>query len=311
MKDFETVDKLIQSDANVNVRFGQIKDCALHFFNNDIDVIKKLVNCGASVATSNRYHESPLIYACKLGSHKEIINFLLSNGAYVNKQTNFGRTKMIPLTLALVNMGDQIDLEITENLLYYGANMDFGKMFTDTPFITALNHSSPDVARIMIKYSVLKVWDKYRFLKMGYVERRHLISINNSKHLPYLEECMAEVSLLKEELFNSWHSLYDVCRGNICYNSYTEPYQSFSNSYKTDSFKTKYPIYIDVLIKRLGTIRQKRSKLLTNLDTLQITARTINKKVCKRLVTLNTDCVRHIAQFLTNCEIERIVSAGC
>lgn len=308
VKDFEKVDKLIKSGANVNVRFGQIKDSALHFFDN-IDIITKLANCGASVSASNRFQESPLIYACKLGRHRDIINFLMSNGAFVNKQTNFGRVKMIPLTLALEQMNDDIDLEIIENLLYYGANMDFGKMFTKTPFITALLRS-PEMAKMMIKYSVLKIWDKYRFLRMGCVERRQLISLNNSNFLPYLGECMDEVFLLKEELFNSWHSLYDICRGSINFHTYTEPYPSFLNSYKTDAFKSKYPIYIDVVLKRVDFIRCKRSKLLTNLDDVQMTNKIKSNKECKRLVALNSDCLRHVAQFLSNTDIERIVRAA-
>lgn len=309
VKDFENVDKLIENGANVNVRFGDIKDSALHFFD-DIDIVAKLVQCGASVSASNRYYESPLIYACRFGRNNDIINCLLSNGAYVNKQIHFGSKRMIPLSLALEKMEHKIDIEIIENLLYHGANIDFGKMFTQTPFITAL-HSSPEMARSMIKYSVLKIWDKYRYLRMGCVERRQLILINNDQHLSYLEQCLTEVSLLKEERFSSWHSLYDICRGNLYEDLYTAPYSSFVRTYNTDPFKSKYPIYIDVLLKRVEGIRQRRSKLLTNLDNVQISAKIKNKKECKRLVKLNSDCVRHIAQYLSNCDIERILRIGC
>lgn len=308
LKDFENVDKLIQNGANINVRFGEIKDSALHFFD-DIDIVQKLVNCGASVSASNRYYETPLIYACRFGRNHDVINCLLSNGAYVNKQIYFGRERMIPLTLALENMKDKIDINIIENLLYYGANVDFGKMFTNTPFITALK-SSTEMARSMIKYSVLKIWDKYRYLRMGCVERRQLILINNRQLLSYLEECVNEVALLKEEMFSSWHSLYDICRGNLYENLYTEPYSSFVKEYRTDAFKAKYPIYTDVLLKRVDGIRLHRSKLLTDLDNVQIAAKFKSKKDCKRLVKLNSDCVRHIAQYLSNCDIERIIRIG-
>lgn len=308
VKDFDKVDKLLKSGANINVCFGQIKDCAMHFFD-DIDTIAKLIDCGATVSASNRFHESPLTYACKLGRSQEIIKFLLSNGAYVNKQINFERKKMIPLTLALERMNDNVDLEIIEELLYYGANMDIGKMFSSTPFITALLHK-PELARMMIKYSALKVWDKYRFLRMGCVERRNLISMNSPQHLPFLDECIAEVALMKEVMFDLWHSLYDICRGNIYYHTYTGPYSSFLNSHQTEAFKRKYPIYIDVMLKRFDFIRQKRLKLLRNLDDIQITSKVKKQKQCKRLVPLNSDCLRHVATFLSNCDIERLVRAA-
>lgn len=308
VKDFEKVDKLVLSGANVNVRFGPIKDSALHFFDS-IDVVEKLVNCGASVSASNKFQESPLIYACKLGRHRDIINCLMRNGAFVNKQTNFGRMKMIPLTLALEKMNKDIDLDIVENLLYYGANMDFGKMFSQTPFISALLQT-PEMAKMMIKYSILKIWDKYRFLRMGCVERRQLVLQNNTKFLPYLEECMAEVSRLKEELFNSWHSLYDITRGSINFHTYTEPYPSFLNSYKTDAFKLKYPIYNDVLLKRVDSIRSKRSKLLINLDAVVVATKVKKNRECNKHVALNSDCLRHVAQYLSNTDIERLVRSA-
>ncbi|KAG4066022.1 hypothetical protein HA402_001269 [Bradysia odoriphaga] len=314
VKDFDKVDKLIQSGANVNVRFGQIKDSALHYFDS-IDTVTKLIECGASVSASNRYHESPLTYACKFGRHRDIIKILMSNGAYVNKQVKFGKTKAIPLTLALEAMkamNDDIDLDLVEELLYYGANVDFGKMFSFSPFITALN-SSPELARLMIKYSVLKIWDKYRFLRMGCVERRYVIATNNSSHLPYLEECSAEAERMKEEMFNTWHSLYDICRGSIYFNTYTGPFSSFLDSYKTEAFKQKYPIYINVLLRRFEFLKQKRLTLLRGLDGIRITPKIkISKKNtdCKRLTALNTHCLRHIATFLTNSDVERMVRAA-
>lgn len=308
IKDFDKVDKLIRRGANINVRFGEIKDSCMHFFD-DLEILSKLLEFGASVSASNRYHESPLIYACKLGRHRDVINFLLRNGAYVNKQISCGRTKMIPLTLALQKMNNEIDLDIVEDLLYYGANMDVGKMFSSTPFITALRYR-PEMARIMIKYSVLKVWDKYRFLRMGFVERRQLISMNYPKHLPFLEECMTEVERLKEEAFSTWHSVYDICRGAIYFQTYTEPFSSFQNSYKTKAFETKYPIYIDVILKRVDFILQKRRTLLMDLGDIKIVSKFKKNKECKRLVPLNYDCLRHVAQFLSNCDIERLVRAA-
>lgn len=310
VKDFEKVDKLISKGANVNVRFGQIKDSALHFFD-DIDIVTKLLDCGANVSASNRYHESALIYACKFRRHKDVINLLLSHGAYVNKQIKFGRMKMIPLTVALENMNDDIDLEIIENLVYYGANVDFGKMFTSTPFITALT-SSPELARKMIKYSLLRVWDKYRYLRMGCEERRRLVANINWHHLPYFEECMAEILRLKEELFDSYHSLYDICRGGICFNMYIEPYPSFQRLYKAGAFLSKYPIYGDALHRKFDFIRRKRLKLLIDLDGVRVTSKiqkNKNKKL-KRLVPLHADCFRHVAQFLSNYDIECVLRAA-
>lgn len=308
VRDFDAVDKLIQSGANVNVRFGQIKDSALHYFDS-IDIVTKVIECGASVSASNRYHETPLTYACKFGRHRKIVKVLMSNGAYVNKQVKYGKTKAIPLTLYLEKMNDNIDLELVEELLYYGANVDFGKMFSSSPFIAALD-DSPELARLMIKYSVLKIWDKYRFLRMGCVERRHVVTLNNFSHLPYLEECSAEADRMKEELFNSWHSLYDICRGSIYFNQYTEPFSSFLASYKTESFRKKYPIYIDVLLRRFEFLREKRITLLKGLDGVRIAPKSKKNKECKRLTALNTHCLRHVAKFLTNCDIERVVRAA-
>lgn len=309
IKDFDKADKLIQNGANVNVRFGEIKDSALHYFDS-VDIVKKLIESGASVSASNRFYESPLTYACKLGRNPEIIKILLNNGAYVNKQIRFGKEKAIPLTLALATMNDEVDLEVIEELLYHGANVDYGKMFTSSPFITSLSGPS-ELARLMIKYSVLKIWDKYRFLRMGVVERRQLLLINNSKHLQYLEECIAEIDRMKEVMFNSWHSVYDICRGSIYFNTYTGPYSSFLDSYRTEAFKEKFPIYIDVMIRRVAFIREKRTKLLTSLDDIRIGSKcNKNIKKCKRLVGLNTDCLRHVARYLSNCDIERMVRAA-
>lgn len=312
VKDFDKVDKLIQSGANVNVRFGQIRDSALHYFDS-IDTVTKLVECGASISASNRYHESPLTYACKFGKHRKIIKILLNNGAYVNKQVKFGKMKAIPLTLALEKMNDDIDLELVEELLYNGANVDFGKMFTGSPFITGLD-GPPELARMMIKYSVLKIWDKYRFLRMGCVERRFVVAVTNFSHLAYFEECSDEAERMKTEMFNSWHSLYDVCRGGIYFNTYNGPSSSFLNSYKTDAFRQKYPIYIDVLLRRFESLRQRRVTLLKSLDCVQIAPKakppSKKNKECKRLTPLNIYCLRHVATFLTNCDIERLVRAA-
>lgn len=307
---FDRVDQLIRSGANVNVRFGNIKDSALHFFDS-IEIVTKLIECGINASASNRFHESALTYACQFGRHRDIIKILLKNGAYVNKQTKHGQVKTIPIMLALDKSNKVIDMEVIEELLYYGANVDFGKMFSDTPFISALNGSSPELARLMIKYSVLKIWDKYRFLRMGIVERRYLVVMNAEKHLPYFEECVSEIDRMKVEMFNSWHSLYDICRGCIYFNTYTGPYVSFLKSFNTRAFADAFPIYSGVLRRRVEFIQNKRSKLFKNLDDIKFSSKFAkSEKGCKRLVALNVDCLRHVAQYLCNSDIERLVRSS-
>lgn len=117
-----------------------------------LEVVKLLVTKGADCNAIAKNHDAPLHYALWLcrgnsGSLKlatQIVDFLITNGADVEKETNSGT---IPLCIAAdINQPTLVNL-----LLHHHANIEGRSRNGDTALITAAKSRSLQVLQMLVK----------------------------------------------------------------------------------------------------------------------------------------------------------------
>ena len=143
----------------------------------DLNKVKEFVSNGANVNAQDRNGFTPLLLATR---HKEIVDFLISQGADINFQGNSQFSGVTPLMRATVfRHKDAVDLllsrgadinaksnrggntalmsainedakEIAELLILRGADVNIGGRSGRTPLMNALNSHQPEIAKLLI-----------------------------------------------------------------------------------------------------------------------------------------------------------------
>ncbi|KAK0067730.1 ankyrin repeat protein [Biomphalaria pfeifferi] len=110
--------------------------------NENLDLIKELVQSGADVNIVDANGDTPLFHACAKNS-LGIINYLLTNGAKINAQNNFGKT---PIFVAV----EKKQLELVNVLLEHGADINICDEAKDTLVSKAIKCQSSDIVTLLL-----------------------------------------------------------------------------------------------------------------------------------------------------------------
>ena len=100
--------------------------------NNDVQMLKKLMDNGFKFINCENEHDfnrTPLHKAAQNG-HKNVVEYLISQGAEVNTTDKFGKT---PLHFATGEESKDGELEIVKLLVEKGARIDKKDSFGNTP----------------------------------------------------------------------------------------------------------------------------------------------------------------------------------
>lgn len=271
LKQFVEVDRLIKDGADVNVNFGP-GDNALHYFN-DVDIIEKLISCGASVNHSNSYRETPLMHAVCYYKDVEIVKLLLKHGAWSWYSKRHGETAMsMALRSSFFNRG--LPEKVVKTLLEFGTQLEV----TELPY--------PErIAQLLIKLSLISE---------NVILPRNVIANSKTEYVVYADECEAEVKSMDSVKFNGSSSLLDIVK------NWRRWLQNESIMKLLNDHEQRYPIYGDVLFDRIHTPIMQRRNLLSKLDIVAVIAKSSEHSD----TVLNMDCKRHIMKYVSNKDLE-------
>lgn len=273
-KQFAEVDKLINDGANVNVYFGP-GDSALHYFK-DVEIIEKLLKCGACVNQTNSYRETPLMHAVSYYKHYDIVKLLLKHGASVSYSKRHGETALsMALHSSFFRQG--YPEQIIKVLLEFG---DYLK-------VTELCYPKP-ISELLIKLSLIN---------RNVCVTRNVIVNSKSEYVEYADKCQAELDLMNSTKLNNSSSLLDIVKN---WRQWL-PDQTILKFLK--DYEQQYPIYADVISDRIVANVSARCKLLSKLDELVVIAEGFE---LSRIV-LNNDCKRYMMKFVSNKDLKSFI----
>jgi ankyrin repeat protein len=128
--------------SSAKVEDDQAKTLHEAAFDGNIELVKSLVSSGADVNTQNNWGWTPLYTAAAIG-HRDIVSFLIVKGANVDTPSELGMT---PLHFAVSN--DRTD--IAKLLIEKGADCSVRDKTGMTPLYTTITRGYIDSARLLI-----------------------------------------------------------------------------------------------------------------------------------------------------------------
>ena len=176
---WDTVDEFLKHDTIIGPEGTEYLTNQLYEASesDEIEVVRKILNCGISVDTNNKFGYTPLHVAVMSG-HIGVTRILLESGARVNAIDCDGKTPIIlaaergyvemvrellnncasvntsneevitPLSSALAN-GHVV---VFKELLNYGAEVDIRDEFGDTPLYTAAREGQVEIVRELLNH---------------------------------------------------------------------------------------------------------------------------------------------------------------
>ena len=92
----ELVEKLLKNGADIDATDTKYQNTALHWaaYRNHLDLVKLLINMGATVDLRNKFGSTPLFWAARRGG-AEIVKFLLDSEAEVDARDNDRKTPLM------------------------------------------------------------------------------------------------------------------------------------------------------------------------------------------------------------------------
>ncbi|XP_076284339.1 uncharacterized protein LOC143210928 [Lasioglossum baleicum] len=293
---------LLSKGANVNAatESGITTLCAASQKNYE-DIVEILLKYGAECDPRDEEIIKPL-HAAALGGHSKIIENLLKCGAEVDSRDIYGRT-----ALHFASRGGHV--ETVKTLLEYGSDvnivsernhtpLEYGKFFEDVDsddndegdedddyhynldsddyhYIRDndgnLCHTNDSPTTKLLKQHIAKM--KTAGL---HVSDRNLLWISNDHEINnFINGCEAEIEIMKsEKIDNSYVSVYDILTKST---SQFAKNKSIVQALKSDDYKTKFPIYANMIgsrfrrgILREELLKQVRDKLLKSLPKLPL-----------------------------------------
>jgi hypothetical protein len=164
---FQTADLLRQNSADPHPR-GHLNNTPLHSaaYYGDLEVVQKLVECGASIGAKNLYGFTPLYYASfgDYGNYCSVLRLLLEHGADINARAGDGST-------ALHRASSYGRLEIVCLLLEHGA---------ETKAKNNLGKTALQVAEEKGKFEVVKLLLEHKADFNTYLISRSLVHYYNT-----------------------------------------------------------------------------------------------------------------------------------
>ena len=137
----ELIKRLLYWDPNIN------DTEELHLYeasaNNNVELVRLLLDIGADINLANRAGETPL-YVASLFGYVNIVRILTERGANINKANKNGET---PLHIASQNG----QVEVVRILLEKGANINKFDYSSETPLYVASEAGNEEVVRILLE----------------------------------------------------------------------------------------------------------------------------------------------------------------
>ncbi|OUM58897.1 hypothetical protein PIROE2DRAFT_64118 [Piromyces sp. E2] len=107
------------------------------------EIVEYLIENGADIDKGNNTGDTPLIISCKKGNDN-IVNYLINNGANINKENEDGDT---PLMIAFNKENE----DLIETLIENGADVDVENKKGDIPLIIACQKNNEDMVDYLIE----------------------------------------------------------------------------------------------------------------------------------------------------------------
>lgn len=278
-KQFVEVDRLIEEGAAVNVRFGQSRDSALHYFK-DVEIIEKLLDCGADVNASNFYQETPLMHAVSYYKDVAIVKALVRGGAWTHVRKR-GETVVSMALGATCLPRNGMPEKTLKALLEFGCHLQVDDLcYAD------------GTSKLIIKLSMIS----NNIIMVGR-------AIQDSKYVAYAEACQSEVRLMNSKHYNGSSSLLNVVK------NWQNWLPDLSIMKLLENYEETYHIYADVIFDRIHAVILDRRKLLCQLDVLVVSAEKCDGEQFENSqVILNMDCKRHIMKYVSNKDLKSFLS---
>lgn len=140
----EMADLLLKYNADPD--FGEFSPINSAIYDDDMGMVRKLIDHGADINKSTEYNPSALCTAIK-NKRMDILKYLVDNGGDVNKKDV--STQYTPLLYSII-FGDE---DTTRYLLEYGADPNIQNRSGDTPLYRSLmNDNKNAITKLLLKY---------------------------------------------------------------------------------------------------------------------------------------------------------------
>lgn len=192
---------LVNSGASLDV-VGRNGHSLLHLSVNtgNIHLILHLISKGADVNKKNERGETPLHLAAKYGQ-VEIVELLLSNGADINA---FNKLKMTALHLACIYLNEPVISYLIQN----GANISNEDIYNKTPFAELLKNCHGNYGRCVT--TIIKEFSKLTFANLA-VSESDLNSIHQDPtKRNYFYKCISELNQMANTTFYEPYNYFSV-----------------------------------------------------------------------------------------------------
>lgn len=276
---------LLGKGANINYRYGSHGETLL-FYCNTTDQVKGLVELGADINAKNKNGQSLLGHAIRRYWSMDLIRLLLKYGAHVNAQGPFGYS---PLGLAVIHQAK--NLELIELMMGYKANINgTDKYNKHKPMGDAMTNKN--CGKMLIKYGVLhnaendckKIVEKER-------EKGNMCGFPEVDQ--YLEACIGEVAIMRQEFVNGKNNLCEFLN------------QSQNGRLHIDSTidVSRFHIYKDLIQETIKRVTH-RNNLLKELNAVRV-----QTPSGQEMVRLDYDSIFEIADYLDNEDLQSLIGA--
>lgn len=260
------------------------------------EIVKELLSYGAEVDAKDYNGKTPLLNAVSQRKDLALVIELLENGADPNARNIQGTTALTP---AITNR----NLALIKELLDYGADINIKTtsplLRYPTPLAIAVS-AHEECAKLLIKHTLINKFnnDYKKVINLDFYTE----CINYSTLSSFVEDCVCEIIQMKTENVNDNLSVFNFVLGK---NEYIKSlYDRFRE--KDKQLLTDFPIYHDFIFHKVDLYLQ-RLFLLDKLNCFQIFNH-INNDLNSEII-LNSDCLSKIAEYLSNKELFRFISA--
>ncbi len=164
----EVIEKALKSGVDVNVK-AENGSTALHWaaFHGDTELVKKLLNAGAYINSTDGYRDEPvLMWAVKKG-HKNVVELLVEKGAEVNISDRYKETPLMDAA----RYGHE---DIAKFLLHNRANVNDVTVNGESALMFAASNGHTGVVNTLMEYGadINKIHFKTSETALAYARRK-------------------------------------------------------------------------------------------------------------------------------------------
>jgi ankyrin repeat protein len=134
------------------------------WFYDDEELVRRLLNAGASVSERYTNHETPLIHAAE-NNHPKSVKVLLDAGADASATDDYGRTALLHALMEGVGVDDpakKVGRETISLLLAGGSPVKFDMTDDATPLFAAIWQGDPQIVSLLLQ-SGANANERYQF----------------------------------------------------------------------------------------------------------------------------------------------------